>query len=203
MTNAITCPHAPDGIHQVDTSMEEGPNNCFYCGQPMQPIIAAEAIPFPPLNVEHVNVEKIEADRICPGVLAPYEQEYKGRLGFVVPSYLMAEQVMEFLAQTRKGRHRAIHMVHHDIIKCVFLWFGDRDDHLDFKSRFCGMGSPEHAKWANAKAAERDRWAEAKEALRKMTEHYVQLAGCGDCGNWDPEKEKEVIEARAFLARED
>lgn len=29
------CSNSPDGFHQVDTSMEEGPNNCFYCGQSM------------------------------------------------------------------------------------------------------------------------------------------------------------------------
>ncbi|WHO40842.1 hypothetical protein PMI04_009740 [Sphingobium sp. AP49] len=25
------CPSSPDGRHQVDTSMESGPNNCFHC----------------------------------------------------------------------------------------------------------------------------------------------------------------------------
>lgn len=39
--------------------------------------------------------------------------------------------------------------------------------------------------------------------LRMMTEHYVELAGCGDCGNWNPEEEPEVIEARALLAKLD
>lgn len=29
------CPHAPDGRHQVDTSMESGPDNCFFCEKPM------------------------------------------------------------------------------------------------------------------------------------------------------------------------
>lgn len=29
------CPHSPTGQHQVDTSMESGPNNCFLCEQPM------------------------------------------------------------------------------------------------------------------------------------------------------------------------
>lgn len=29
------CPHSPTGFHVVDTSMEEGPNNCFHCGAPM------------------------------------------------------------------------------------------------------------------------------------------------------------------------
>ncbi len=36
-------------------------------------------------------------------------------------------------------------------------------------------------------------------ALEVMTEHYVQLAGCGDCGFWEPEEEDEVIEARKAL----
>lgn len=34
-----------------------------------------------------------------------------------------------------------------------------------------------------------------------MVEHYVQLAGCGDCGNWEPEAEEIVISSRAALAR--
>lgn len=38
------------------------------------------------------------------------------------------------------------------------------------------------------------------DCLSDMTEHYVQLAGCGDCGNWDPEKESEVIAARRMIA---
>lgn len=29
------CPSSPDGKHQVDTSMESGPNNCFHCEAPM------------------------------------------------------------------------------------------------------------------------------------------------------------------------
>ena len=31
------CPVSPlpSGEHQVDTSMESGPNNCFFCDQPM------------------------------------------------------------------------------------------------------------------------------------------------------------------------
>jgi hypothetical protein len=29
------CPHSPNGRHQVDTSMESGPNNCFHCEAPM------------------------------------------------------------------------------------------------------------------------------------------------------------------------
>lgn len=28
---AAECPRAPDGRHQVDTSMESGPRNCFHC----------------------------------------------------------------------------------------------------------------------------------------------------------------------------
>jgi len=29
------CANSPDGKHQVDTSMESGPSNCFHCEQPM------------------------------------------------------------------------------------------------------------------------------------------------------------------------
>lgn len=42
---------------------------------------------------------------------------------------------------------------------------------------------------------------ELLEQLHKMTEHYVRLAGCGDCGNWNPEEEDEVIAARATIAK--
>lgn len=38
------------------------------------------------------------------------------------------------------------------------------------------------------------------ECLSDMTEHYVALARCGDCGHWDPEKEPEVIAARKMIA---
>lgn len=30
------CPNSPTGRHQVDTSMESGPNNCFYCERSMK-----------------------------------------------------------------------------------------------------------------------------------------------------------------------
>lgn len=39
------------------------------------------------------------------------------------------------------------------------------------------------------------------EALSKMLEHYVSLVNCGDCGNWNPEEEPEVIAARSALAK--
>lgn len=29
------CALSPDGRHQVDTSMESGPHNCFHCERPM------------------------------------------------------------------------------------------------------------------------------------------------------------------------
>ena len=35
VATARECPTAPDGGHQVDTSMESGPNNCFHCEAPM------------------------------------------------------------------------------------------------------------------------------------------------------------------------
>lgn len=30
------CLSSPDGRHQVDTSMESGPCNCFHCGESMR-----------------------------------------------------------------------------------------------------------------------------------------------------------------------
>jgi hypothetical protein len=35
-TDERECPSSPDGRHQVDTSMESGPNNCFHCERPMR-----------------------------------------------------------------------------------------------------------------------------------------------------------------------
>lgn len=37
------------------------------------------------------------------------------------------------------------------------------------------------------------------DALKDITEKYVALVNCGDCGNWNPETENEVISARAAL----
>lgn len=31
----VECPSSPDGRHQVDTTMESGPDNCFHCEAPM------------------------------------------------------------------------------------------------------------------------------------------------------------------------
>lgn len=39
-----------------------------------------------------------------------------------------------------------------------------------------------------------------RKALQDLLKCYVDLANSGDCGDWDPEKDKEVIQARAALA---
>lgn len=39
------------------------------------------------------------------------------------------------------------------------------------------------------------------EALRGLLDRYTALVNCGDCGDWDPETEPEVIAARAALAK--
>ena len=41
---------------------------------------------------------------------------------------------------------------------------------------------------------------ELLESLRVLLALYVRLANSGDCGNWNPEDEPEVIAARAALA---
>ena len=38
-------------------------------------------------------------------------------------------------------------------------------------------------------------------ALDALLTRYVGLASSGDCGNWDPETEPEVIAARTLLSR--
>lgn len=42
---------------------------------------------------------------------------------------------------------------------------------------------------------------ELYEALAAMTQAYADLVNCGDCGNWNPETDSEVIEARRVLAK--
>lgn len=51
------------------------------------------------------------------------------------------------------------------------------------------------------RAAATEAHADLVDCLSDMTEHYVQLAGCGDCGFWDPELEIEVIAAREMIAK--
>jgi hypothetical protein len=38
-------------------------------------------------------------------------------------------------------------------------------------------------------------------ALKVLLDRYVSLINCGDCGNWDPETEAEVIAARAAIKK--
>lgn len=38
-----------------------------------------------------------------------------------------------------------------------------------------------------------------RRSLTRLVEHYVQLVNSGDCGNWDPEEEEVVRDARAAL----
>ena len=39
------------------------------------------------------------------------------------------------------------------------------------------------------------------EALSKLTEMYCQMVHSGDCGNWNPEDDIEIQEARAAIAK--
>jgi hypothetical protein len=48
-----------------------------------------------------------------------------------------------------------------------------------------------------AVAEERERCAKA---LADLLDRYVELVVSGDCGNWNPEKEPEVVAARAVLS---
>ena len=42
-----------------------------------------------------------------------------------------------------------------------------------------------------------------KKTLKAILAHYVELVGCGDCGNWNPEDEEIVIKTRAVILEMD
>ncbi len=72
--------------------------------------------------------------------------------------------------------------------------YGNQDmNHTDFRLRaYClALGA----------VAARDHHYDAMmRALEGMLDRYTALVNCGDCGNWNPEEEDEVIAARAALA---
>jgi hypothetical protein len=49
-------------------------------------------------------------------------------------------------------------------------------------------------------AAKAEAHRDLVDCLDDMTKHYVELAGSGDCGFWNPEREMEVIAARKMVA---
>lgn len=42
---------------------------------------------------------------------------------------------------------------------------------------------------------------ELRDALESLLSRYTGRVNCGDCGNWDPETEAEVISARTALSK--
>lgn len=62
------------------------------------------------------------------------------------------------------------------------------------------------AHWANVYNAKNCRevagqYGELLEALKDLTDHYVELINSGDCGAWDVEEEPKVIAARAAIQK--
>lgn len=47
----------------------------------------------------------------------------------------------------------------------------------------------------------RESIAELVGAVNVMLERYTELVNCGDCGNWNPETEVQVIQCRAAIAK--
>lgn len=54
-------------------------------------------------------------------------------------------------------------------------------------------------KWIEDAKPLLERGGEAERALESLLKRYVDLVNCGDCGNWNPETEQEVVEARRVL----
>lgn len=75
------------------------------------------------------------------------------------------------------------------------VWQIDAEHHAVCTTQFCYAENTA----ANARliAAAPDMLA----ALTALLDDHVQLVNCGDCGNWDPEAEPEVIAARAAIAK--
>jgi hypothetical protein len=68
----------------------------------------------------------------------------------------------------------------------------------EWKDAACAMFSDLN-KANRAFAKEIGKRLELEAALAALLDRYVGLVNCGDCGFWDPEKEPEVIAARAAL----
>jgi hypothetical protein len=61
-------------------------------------------------------------------------------------------------------------------------------------------GSPHRAVLLGDVAAERETIQRLREALTGLLERYTDLVNFGDWGTWNPEREDQVIPARAALA---
>lgn len=44
---------------------------------------------------------------------------------------------------------------------------------------------------------------DCRKALEALLDRYTELVNSGDCGNWNPEEEQVVIDARSALVRAD
>ena len=74
-------------------------------------------------------------------------------------------------------------------------------ENADWVARYDGLHDVLSAAGRQLAAAQ-STIAELRAALAGLLKRYVDLAGSGDCGNWDPETEDQVIAARAALKGE-
>ena len=66
---------------------------------------------------------------------------------------------------------------------------------IDHEADKASQANDSHALWVKKV----ERVAELTDALSGLLTMYVGMVNSGDCGNWNPEEEKEVIAAREAL----
>jgi hypothetical protein len=112
------------------------------------------------------------------------------------------------LGAERFSKQEAEEMLNHDpekwaIYKCSEV---DKRLHLVFDIQdACRLGTDEPCGWPSGYAPHYEELLKQRDellsALLRMTERYVSLVECGDCGNWNPENEEAVTAAREAIAK--
>ena len=76
-----------------------------------------------------------------------------------------------------------------------------QSDPYDCRARFVPDHTGGHLEFNGSIWRRIDKPKDLIAAATGLLDRYVQLINCGDCGNWNPEEEFEVIALRAALAK--